>query len=144
MKVGLVAFLCGVVFSLGLGLAGMTQPSKVVGFLDFFGHWDPSLALVMVGAIGVNAIVFQVARRWQKAPLLTQTFHVPTRTDINGRLIGGAVLFGVGWGLGGYCPGPAITSLAGLSTSSALFVGCMVVGMWVFQVVDRRLLPPGR
>lgn len=139
MKTGLVAFLSGVVFSVGLAVAGMTQPSKVVGFLDFFGQWDPSLAFVMVGAIGVNAVVYQVVRR-RATPVLVPTFHIPTRTDVNGRLVGGAALFGVGWGLGGYCPGPAITSLAGLSASSALFVVCMLLGMWSFGLVERRFL----
>lgn len=132
------AFLLGVLFAIGLGISGMTLPTKVIGFLDLFGDWDPSLALVMVGAIGVNGLVYAVVKK-RSAPLLAPRFRLPTRTDIDGRLVGGAVLFGTGWGLGGFCPGPGVVSAASGATSSLVFVAAMVVGMLAWKLVDRLL-----
>ncbi len=126
---GLVAaFLCGVVFAMGLVAGGMTQPSKVVGFLDFTGAWDPSLALVMGGALGTHALLrrFVVMR---PRPLLAAEFSVPTKTDIDGRLVAGAAIFGVGWGLGGFCPGPALVAFGGGMHTAAVVVPAMLVGM---------------
>lgn len=138
MKQDLVAFAAGMVFAVGLGVAGMTNPGKVVAFLDLFGDWDPSLMLVMVGAIGVNAAVYYGIVRRRRAPLLAERFLLPTRKDLDPRLLGGAALFGAGWGLGGVCPGPGLVSLAGLTGWAALFVGSMLVGMAVFERFDRR------
>lgn len=132
-----VAFLTGVVFALGLALAGMTDPGKVIGYLDFTGRWDPSLMFTMGGAIGVHFLV----ARWSRtaaAPILGGGFPTPNRTDIDARLLGGSALFGLGWGVAGYCPGPAIVSLASLSTSSLVFVGAMLAGIVVFQLGAAR------
>jgi uncharacterized membrane protein YedE/YeeE len=127
---GALAFAVGLVFAAGLVLSGMTQPGKVVGFLDFAGAWDPSLAFVMIGAIGVFAPVYAASRR-VRAPLV----HAQT---IDLRLVGGAALFGVGWGLSGYCPGPAIVGLGALAPGAIVLVPAMLVGMWL---VPRALLP---
>lgn len=135
MKANVATLVSGLLFGIGLGVAGMTNPSKVVGFLDITGDWDPSLAFVMVGAIGVNALAYLYSRR-RGTPILAPKFSLPTRSDIDPRLVGGAALFGAGWGLGGYCPGPGLVSLVSGSASTALFVGTMLVGMWAFSRYD--------
>jgi hypothetical protein len=132
----LAAFASGFIFALGLAIGGMTQPAKVTGFLDFFGNWDPSLACVMIGAILVHAILYRVIRH-RSAPLFTAAFSVPTRKDIDLRLLGGASLFGVGWGLGGFCPGPAVTSLASGKSPVVIFVAAMITGMYLYKLVER-------
>lgn len=141
MKANVVAFLAGLVFAVGLALAGMTQPSKVVGFLDFFGDWDPSLMMVMVGAIGVHFVLFRLILK-RKSPILTDAFQVPTRRDITPELVAGSAIFGVGWGLGGYCPGPGIAAVATLGAPALTFVGAMTVGMlaygWLENARERR------
>ncbi len=128
MKQSLVAALVGVVFALGLALGGMTDPAKVIGFLDIFGAWDPSLAFVMGGAIAVYAPIRWWTRR-RSAPLLDHRFHLPTRRDIDARLVVGAATFGVGWGLAGYCPGPALVGSMALGTDAVFFTGSMLLGM---------------
>ncbi len=134
---GLAAFAVGLLFALGLGLSGMTQPSKVVGFLDLFGQWDPSLIFVMVGAISLHAITYRLIRR-RNSPLLAEGWQVPTKKDITPALVIGAILFGVGWGLGGYCPGPAVTSLASFASGPWLFVLSMLAGMLLFRQLDKH------
>jgi uncharacterized membrane protein YedE/YeeE len=124
-----VAFVSGVLFAVGLGLSGMTQPSKVIAFLDVFGAWDPSLAFVMLGAIAVHITVARRAARPAARPLLAARFMLPTSTQIDGRLVTGAALFGLGWGAAGFCPGPALVSLVSLSWTTLLFVAAMLVGM---------------
>jgi uncharacterized membrane protein YedE/YeeE len=141
MTASLVSFLSGVVFALGLGLSGMTQPAKVVGFLDFTGNWDPSLAFVMVGAIMVHALLYRLIRR-RSSPLFAATFAIPTRTDIDPRLVGGAALFGIGWGIGGFCPGPAFTSLASGHSTVLLFVAAMITGMYLYKLTERLQARP--
>jgi uncharacterized membrane protein YedE/YeeE len=126
----------GLLFGAGLVLAGMTQPSKVIAFLDFTGDWDPSLALVMVGAIGVHAIAYRVATR-RSSPLFAERFALPTRRDIDGKLLLGAALFGIGWGIGGFCPGPGLVALAGLGTEAAVFVAAMMAGMFAVAQVEK-------
>jgi uncharacterized membrane protein YedE/YeeE len=129
-----VSFLSGLLFAAGLALSGMTRPSKVLGFLDFTGDWDPSLMFVMGGAIGVHVWFSQRALRSIKArgrPLLADSFHVPAATPIDARLVGGAALFGAGWGLAGYCPGPALVSLAHPMPAGLAFVSAMVAGMLI-------------
>jgi uncharacterized protein len=138
MKNGLVALVVGFVFALGLGISGMTQPSKVVGFLDLFGSWDPSLMFVMVGAIGVHLLLYRLARR-RKSPLLAAQWHVPTKNEITPALVIGAVLFGMGWGLAGFCPGPAVTSLASFEIKPFVFTLSMLMGMVLFQQLDKRM-----
>jgi hypothetical protein len=129
---GLAAFFSGLAFALGLGVAGMTQPAKVVGFLDVAGRWDPSLALVMGGAVLVTLVAFAVILR-RRAPLLARRFDLPTQTRVDRPLVIGAVIFGLGWGLSGVCPGPALVSLATLTPASLVFVGAMLVGTLVFR-----------
>jgi uncharacterized membrane protein YedE/YeeE len=124
----IAAFFAGLIFAIGLGAGGMTQPAKVLAFLDVAGNWDPSLAFVMAGAIAVYAPVARWALR-RPAPLCTERFQVPARRDLDAALVGGAVLFGIGWGLAGYCPGPAVVSLASASSGTVLFVAAMLVGM---------------
>jgi len=124
----IAAFLAGLLFALGLGVSGMTNANKVIGFLNLAGDWDPSLAFVMVGAIGVHLVLYRRIRR-RKRPLLADQFCIPTRRDITPQLVAGAALFGVGWALAGFCPGPALVSLAGLGSPAAVFVIFMVLGM---------------
>jgi uncharacterized membrane protein YedE/YeeE len=125
---GLSGFACGLVFALGLGISGMTSPRKVVAFLDFSGRWDPSLALVMAGAVGLFAIGYALSKR-RAAPLAGGAFLTPQSTRIEPRLIVGATLFGVGWGIAGYCPGPAIVALASGAAAPVVFTAAMVVGL---------------
>jgi uncharacterized membrane protein YedE/YeeE len=134
----LIALISGLVFGLGLIAAGMTDPSKVKGFLDLTGLWDPSLALVMGGAIGVGVFAFAAARRRERS-WTGERIELPTSTVIDARLLGGGVLFGVGWGIGGFCPGPAIVSLGSGLPAAALFVVAMLAGMLVH---DRLLAAP--
>lgn len=139
MSALLAAFVSGLIFAIGLAISGMTRPAKVTAFLDFFGDWDPSLAFVMVGAIMVHAILFRVIRK-RPTPLFTSAFSIPARADIDPRLIGGAALFGIGWGLGGFCPGPAVTSLASGQTAVITFVAAMIAGMYLYKLVDNMRL----
>lgn len=117
----------GALFGLGLAVAGMTRPEKVIGFLSFFRGWDPSLAFVMGGGIAVHATIWRVVKR-RPSPLLATRFLIPTRRDLDARLLVGAAIFGAGWGLGGLCPGPGIASLATAAPSAVLFVVAMLVG----------------
>lgn len=137
MKQAISAFVSGVLFAIGLALAGMTQPSKVIGFLDFFGEWDPSLAFVMVGAIAVHLVLFRVIRK-RKRPLLGGRFELPARRDIAPDLVIGSALFGIGWGLGGFCPGPGIVSVPTLGGHALTFVGTMALGMLVYRMLAPR------
>jgi uncharacterized membrane protein YedE/YeeE len=129
-----IAVLAGVMFGAGLVLSGMTQPARIIGFLDPLDGWDPSLALVMAGAIGVHGVAYAVIRR-RARPWFDARFHVPARAAVDARLIIGAAVFGVGWGLGGFCPGPGIVAAAGGSLGALVFVVAMLAGM---QVRRRR------
>jgi uncharacterized protein len=131
----LTSLLAGIVFGIGLTVSGMINPAKVIGFLDFAGNWDPTLALVMGGALLVTIPGYAIARRRQK-PAIETTFHLPSKQAVDGRLIGGAALFGIGWGLAGFCPGPALAALATGLPDVVLFVAAMAAGMLLF-----RLLP---
>ena len=133
----LASFVCGLVFGAGLLISGMTEPGKVLGFLDIFGAWDATLAFVMAGAVAVSAAGFALARR-RTAPLFAPGFLWPTRRDIDPPLVAGAVLFGVGWGLVGICPGPVLVNLAGLSLPIVVFVGAMVIGMLGYEFLPAR------
>jgi uncharacterized membrane protein YedE/YeeE len=128
MKSALSALGAGLVFGIGLGLSGMTQPAKVVAFLDIFGSWDPSLIFVMAGAILVHVALGRFIRRRDR-PLLDARFHLPTATRVDTKLIAGAAVFGLGWGLGGFCPGPALVTLGSGALSAFVFVGAMALGM---------------
>lgn len=136
MKNAVTAFWVGVLFAVGLALSGMTQPQKVIGFLDIFGSWDPSLLFVMIGAIGVHFIAY----RWslqRTSPLLSAKWHIPTKKEVTSSLVLGSFIFGIGWGLAGYCPGPALTSLPTLQIKPFIFVLSMILGMFLFRVIDR-------
>jgi uncharacterized membrane protein YedE/YeeE len=113
----------------------MTQPAKVTAFLDFTGHWDPSLLFVMGGAVMVHAVLYRLIRR-RTTPLFASVFSIPARREIDWRLVGGAALFGVGWGMGGFCPGPALTSLASGRMPVILFVASMLAGMMAYNIVE--------
>jgi uncharacterized protein len=133
----LIALASGLLFGLGLIAAGMTDPSKVKGFLDLFGPWDPSLAMVMAGAIAVGVFAFAAARR-RSVSWTGEHMELPVITRIDARLIAGGVLFGIGWGIAGFCPGPALVALGNGLGAAWLFVPAMVAGM----VVHDRLLEP--
>ncbi len=134
----LFAFLAGLVFGVGLIVSGMSNPAKVMGFLDLGGKWDPSLALVMVGAIAVGAGAFALARRrnstWLGLPML-----LPVASGLDRRLVLGSVLFGVGWGLAGICPGPCLVLMGVGAPQGLLFFGAMVAGMGVFEALERTM-----
>lgn len=133
-------FLVGLVFGIGLILAGMTDPGKVIGFLDLAGSWDPSLALVMGGAIVVGMVAFAIARR-RTTTFLGGVLHWPGPGQIDRSLILGSMLFGVGWGLAGFCPGPALVSLGAGHWQAAVFVLAMLVGMWLFDAIGKANTP---
>jgi uncharacterized protein len=141
MPIVLAALVCGLVFGFGLAISGMTQPTKVLGFLDVLGiavgRWDPTLAFVMIGALAVAAPGFFLARR-RGQPLLAKAAARPSKSDIDRPLLAGAVLFGIGWGLVGLCPGPAIANLATLSSRVVAFVVAMAVGMLALDFWRRR------
>jgi uncharacterized membrane protein YedE/YeeE len=126
-----VSFFVGALFAVGLAVSGMTQPKKIIAFLDP-AAWDPSLLFVMLGAVGVHLVLYPLIRR-RGSPLLDTQWHVPTRQDITPRLMIGSALFGIGWGLGGFCPGPALTSLVSGEVRTLVFVGTMILGMLLFR-----------
>jgi len=133
----------GLLFGVGLVVSGMVNPAKVLNFLDFFGTWDPSLAFVMGGAVAVAFLGFRLTLR-RSRPLLAGTFQLPTRRDLDLRLLSGAAIFGVGWGLGGYCPGPALTGLGLGATGTLVFVPAMLAGMWAARMLQQGRRPqPG-
>ncbi|MEO8618743.1 MAG: YeeE/YedE family protein [Sphingomicrobium sp.] len=128
----------GALFGAGLTIGGMVDPARVRGFLDLFGNWDPTLAFVMGGAVVVMAIAWRIQAR-MRHPLFAEKFSLPERQDLDGKLIGGAILFGIGWGLAGICPGPAIASLALVPVKVLPFIAAMVAGMALHRVtLDRK------
>jgi len=135
----LFALFCGTLFGIGLALSGMTDPARVIGFLDLFGDWDPTLGFVMAGALMISLPFFQLGVGKFKAPMFADVFRIPDRTDIDPQLITGAALFGMGWGLSGLCPGPVISSLAYLNEDVVFFAIAMIAGMFIADVVARRL-----
>ena len=132
----LTSLLAGLVFGFGLILSGMANPAKVLGFLDLFGRWDPSLSLVMGGAIAVASSVFYLARR-RTISLLGAAIKLPKARDIDRRLVGVSLLFGVGWGIAGFCPGPALVALGMREGKALVFVLAMLVGMGIFEMMER-------
>jgi uncharacterized membrane protein YedE/YeeE len=131
-----VSFVSGLLFAIGLAVAGMTQPGKVVAFLDVAGDWDPSLAFVMMGAIAVYFIANRLVQK-RTTPWVGVMLHLPTRRDIEPRLVVGAGLFGIGWGLAGYCPGPGLSSLGTGAFNALVFVASMSVGMLLFEALQK-------
>lgn len=140
MSRSLVSFASGLVFAVGLGLAGMTDPAKVSAFLNLRGAWDPSLALVMVAAIAVHAWPARAALRWPR-PLLDARFHTSPLRDVDTALIAGSVLFGAGWGLAGYCPGPAIVAASAGRVEALWFTGAMVGGFALHAAATQPAAP---
>jgi uncharacterized membrane protein YedE/YeeE len=136
-----VAFVVGVTFALGLGIGGMTQPARVLAFLDVAGGWDPTLAFVMLGAVAVYAAAFPIVMR-RGRPILGGAFALPSRRDVDGRLVGGARVFGIGWGLAGLCPGPGLTALASGEPRALLFVAAMTTGIFVHRLIERASAAP--
>jgi len=128
----LSVFFCGWLFAVGLGVAGMTQPEKIIGFLDVAGAWDPSLLFVMGGAVSLGLASFPWVLR-RPSPVLEESFALPKNAAIDARLLAGAGLFGIGWGLSGYCPGPALASLVTGNVSVLVFVAAMLAGLWIGQ-----------
>lgn len=137
MKVVLAALFSGTLFGAGLAWSGMTNPARVLGFLDVTGNWDPTLVLVMGGALAVSASLFPLVLRHPR-PVLAELFSLPSKHDLDARLLGGAALFGVGWGLAGLCPGPAIAGLITGSPAILLFVAAMLAGQWLGWVMERQ------
>lgn len=131
-----MALMAGLIFGIGLIVSGMTNPAKVIGFLDLAGSWDPSLAFVMGGAILVGVVAFGFARKRERS-LLGAVMRLPTATNIDRRLVMGSLAFGAGWGLAGYCPGPALASLASGGVKPMIFTLAMLAGMALFEVLDR-------
>ena len=134
-------FVVGLLFGLGLMLSGMTDPGKVIGFLDLLGTWDPSLALVMGGAIMVGFSAFTVAKK-RTSTFLGGALRLPTNMDMDKKLMMGSLLFGAGWGLAGFCPGPALVSMADGQPKALIFVLAMLVGMLGFELMDRFVHAP--
>jgi uncharacterized membrane protein YedE/YeeE len=139
----LSAFVAGLVFGIGLILSGMTDPAKVIGFLDVAGTWDPSLAFVMAGAILVGYFSFALAGRRGRS-FLGGALHLPARRDIDRRLVAGSTVFGIGWGLAGFCPGPALVAFGAGIDQAALFVAAMLGGMVVYDAAERLIHAPRR
>jgi hypothetical protein len=132
----LAPIVAGVLFGAGLVVSGMTDPANVVGFLDFFGDWRPELMFVMGGAIAVNLVLMKLILR-RPQPLFDSQFHLPTRRDIDGRLVLGSALFGIGWGLAGFCPGPGVVAAAAGNVDALIFVVAMTAAMFAFRAFDR-------
>lgn len=137
MKI-IIAFTVGLIFAIGLGISGMTQTQVVRGFLDLFGEWNYSLIGVMGGAIFVHSILFYFIKK-KSSPLLDSKFHLPTRKDLDWRLIAGAAIFGLGWGWAGICPGPGIVAMTSGNTNIMTFVLFMLVGMGVFKLIEKKI-----
>lgn len=132
----LVNLFLGLLFGTGLVVSGMSDPAKVLNFLDLFGIWDPSLAFVMGGAVVVGFLGYRLVLA-RPAPIAADRFHLPTRSDIDARLVAGPAIFGIGWGLGGFCPGPALTALGLAAPGTLAFLPAMFAGMWAARMLSR-------
>jgi hypothetical protein len=139
MKTILASLCCGIIFGLGLSISEMINPARVIGFLDIAGQWDITLLLVMGSAVFVTLIGFPLVLK-QPHPLLSEKFSLPTKSNIDMELLSGASLFGIGWGLAGLCPGPAVAALASLSPSVMLFVAAMLVGLYIAPMIENTLV----
>ena len=135
----IISFTVGLIFALGLGISGMTKVHVVKGFLDVFGDWNPALVGVMVGAILIHSFLFYFIIKKRKSPLLDSKFYLPTRKDLNGRLIVGSAIFGLGWGWAGICPGPGIVAMTSGNFNIIIFVASMLVGMVIFKTIEHKI-----
>jgi uncharacterized protein len=138
MKI-IISFIVGFLFALGLGISGMTDTNIVKGFLDVFGTWNLNLMGVMIGAIALHSVVYHIIKH-RPSPLLDSKFYLPTLKTIDKRLVFGALIFGLGWGWAGICPGPGIVSLASGKQEIFIFVGSMILGMYIFKLFDKKFL----
>lgn len=134
VKQNIISFIVGLTFSIGLALSGMTQPQKVIQFLNPW-DWDPSLIFVMLGAIGVHMLSYRLMKH-RSTPLLDTKWHIPTRKDLTPRLFIGSAVFGTGWGLAGFCPGPALATVGAGEERAILFFICLIVGMILFKMTE--------
>lgn len=134
----LISLLVGLIFAIGLGISGMTQVHIVRGFLDITGDWNFNLIGVMGGAIGIHSLLFYLIKK-RSSPLLDSKFHLPTKKDIDGKLLMGAALFGIGWGWAGICPGPGIVATVSGDPNILIFIGSMLIGMFVFKKIESRV-----
>lgn len=133
----LMGYIAGLIFGLGLAISGMTDPARVLGFLDIAGAWDPTLMFVLGAAVVTNFIGYRLVLR-RPNPLFAERFQLPTRQDLDARLIGGSALFGIGWGLSGYCPGPAFASIAGLTGPLLAMLVAMVAGWFLARAIPAK------
>jgi hypothetical protein len=134
----IISLVVGLIFAIGLGISGMTQVHVVRGFLDVTGDWNMNLIGVMAGAIGVHALLFLMIKR-RSSPLLDSKFHLPTRKDIDGKLLLGAALFGIGWGWVGICPGPGIVASVSGNHNILIFIASMLIGMFIFKSFESKI-----
>ncbi|MBJ7554075.1 DUF6691 family protein [Marinomonas spartinae] len=134
----LITLFCGILFGVGLALSQMTNPAVVLGFLDIFGNWNPSLIFVMGSAIVVGVISYAI-KNGRQAPWLAKNWSVPTHTHIDAKLVIGSALFGIGWGLSGYCPGPGLTALVNNPQEGFYFIGAVIIGSGIFYIQNKRL-----
>lgn len=132
------ALVSAFLFGIGLEVSSMTNPQKVIGFLNITDKWDPSLMFVMVGAILVNAVIYQIIKK-KSNPLFDVKFQLPTLKNLDKKLIIGSALFGIGWGVGGFCPGPAIASVLRLQPEVFIVIGSMILGMWFYKIIEPKL-----
>lgn len=139
----LAGLAAGILFGAGLGLAGMTDPAVVLGFLDVAGTWNPTLAFVMGGALAVTFVGYRLILKWP-APMLQLRFHLPSATVVDAPLLGGAIMFGIGWGLSGWCPGPALASLSALTVPLGLFLVAMLAGLGAVRALRSAARPSVR
>ena len=137
----LVNLALGLLFGAGLVVSGMSDPAKVLNFLDLFGTWDPSLAFVMGGAVMVAFVGYRLVLT-RAEPIVGDRFHLPTRSDIDARIVAGPAIFGIGWGLGGFCPGPALTALGLGATGTLAFIPAMILGMWAARLLAEGTAAP--
>ena len=138
LKENISAFIVGIIFSIGLSISGMTQPSKVIGFLNLNRNWDPSLAFVMIGALAVHILAYMVKKKMTK-PVISSEWNVPSKSEITPQLILGSAIFGVGWGLAGYCPGPAIARLSTFEVNVVVFIIMLLFGMKIYQLFETKI-----
>jgi len=139
MNLFISAYVSALLFGLGLGVSGMTQPSKVIGFLDIAGNWDPSLLFVMVGAIAVHSVSYRLITK-RESPVLTTKFQIPTNKQLDASLIIGSAVFGMGWGIGGFCPGPALVASVSGALPVLFFLGAMISGVYLHRLYKNLFL----
>ncbi|RHX85933.1 DUF6691 family protein [Leptospira stimsonii] len=138
MKYNLGALVVGLLFAIGLGISGILQPANILGFLDVFGKWNPTLLFTMAGAVGIHIITYRWIRK-RKTPMFSKEWFIPNRQEITPALVIGSIIFGIGWGLGGYCPTVSVTSLASFETRPLIVFGSIILGMILFYLLDKKV-----